>query len=106
MQSYDNKPKEQGFGKKIILEFLDFLKFKIENDALTAGELESLARMVMENANLYVTIDELSAYYGKSKDAVNSVIKRRMIQKPRRNVVLYSLSAFRKILPSSWREKH
>lgn len=106
MQRYENKPNEQGVWKRILLEFLDFLRLKIENDSLTIDELESIGRAIVEDMEVYATIDELSAHYGKSKDAVNGVIKRRMFEKPRRNVVLYSLSAFRRIIPSSWRKKH
>ena len=104
MQKYENKPEETNLWKGIVLEFLVFLKSKIENDTLTIGEVESIGRMIMENMELFGTIDELAAHYNKSKDAVNGVIKRRMIQRPRRNIVLYSLNAFSKIIPNSWRK--
>lgn len=106
MQRYENKSEEQCAGKRILLEFIDFIRFKVENDALTAGEIQSIVSAIVENADVYATIDELSSFYGKSKDAVNGIIKRKMIQRPRRNVVLYSLSAFRKIIPDNWRKNH
>ena len=102
---YDNKPKEQNFWKEILLEYLDFFRAKVESDSLTLGEMQSFASCFMENLDLYATIDELSEHYGKSKDAVNGIIKRKMFQRPRRNVVLYSFSAFRKIIPGSWRKR-
>lgn len=103
---YDNKPKEPNFWKEILLEFIDFFRAKVESDSLTLSEMQSVARCFMENLDLYATIDELSEHYNKSKDAVNGIIKRKMIQRPRRNVVLYSFSAFHKIIPESWRKKH
>lgn len=105
MQIYENKSKEQYSSKRILLEFIDFIRFKVENDTFTMGEMQSIARAIIGNADISATVDELSSFYGKSKDAVNGVIKRKMIQKPRRNVVLYSLSAFRKIIPDKWSHK-
>jgi len=105
MQMYDNKLKEPNFWKEILLEFIDFFRAKVESDSLTLGEMQSVARCFMEKLDLYATIDELSVHYDKSKDAVNGIIKRKMTQRPRRNVVLYSFSAFRKIIPESWRKK-
>jgi hypothetical protein len=52
---------------------------------------------------VYGTVDEIASFYGKSKDAVNGIIKRRYIGKPRRNIVLYSFSKFRKLVPENWR---
>lgn len=36
-------PKEQSTWKKIALEFLDYLRFKIESDSLTMEKVESIA---------------------------------------------------------------
>ena len=73
-------------------------------DDCTMRELKSTYRMFAENMELDGTIDDFAEFYDKSKDAVNGVIKRRMIQKPKRNVVLYQFHIFRKIIPSSWRK--
>ena len=88
--------------KRIVLEFLEFLRFKVENDKLSMRDVEAVARMFEENLTMTATLDELSDYYGKNKEAVRSVIKRRMFQKPIRNVVLYPFHVFRKLVPSSW----
>lgn len=90
--------------KKIVLEFLDFLKYKIENDRLTMEDIDSIARVIKEDMKIVGTLDDLAAFYGKSKDSVSSVIKRRMIQKPQRRVY-YSFNAFQKIVPEKWRTK-
>lgn len=34
--------------KQLLLEFLDFFRYKIENDLLTMGEVESLAKAISE----------------------------------------------------------
>ena len=74
-------------------------------DECTMAEAKSTARMLINNMELDGTIDDFAEFYGKSKDAVSGVIKRRMIAKPKRNVVLYPFHKFREIIPESWRKK-
>lgn len=73
-------------------------------DSCTMQELKATYRMFANNMELDGTIDDFAEFYGKSKDAVNGVIKRKMIQKPQRNVVLYKFHIFRKLIPNSWRK--
>ena len=94
------------FAKEFLLEFLSFLENKIVNDELLVEEYESIAKTIEENIPLYGTADDLARFYDKSKDAVNGIIKRNVVEKPRRNVVLHSFNAFCKKVPSSWRKKH
>lgn len=102
MQNYKEKPKEQSVGKRIILEFLDFLRFKIENDSLTLDEMDSIAQTIQENLVLYGTTEDFARYYRKSKDSVKVNISRKMFGRPIRKV-LYSFTQFRKIIPPSWK---
>lgn len=74
-------------------------------DSCTVGEMKSLNRMLIEHMEIEGTLDDFSEFYGKSKDAVSSVIKRRMIAKPRRNIVLYPFHVFQRLIPDSWRKK-
>ena len=88
-----------------IIEVLDFLKSKVKNKSCTKEQTDTIYKMISENMDIFATSDELAAHYGKSRDAVHGVIKRRMLEKPRRNVTLYSFKAFRKYVPSSWLKK-
>lgn len=101
-QSYKKPPEEQGFGKKIILDFLDFVRYKVESDSLTMEEADSIARTFMENVTLSATIDDLALYYGQSRNNVKVVICRKMLSKPRRRVH-YSFNEFSRIVPKGWR---
>ena len=94
--------RENNFAKILLLEFIDFVRYKVETDRMTMDDMEAILRTIESNMHIHATIDDLSAFYGKSKDAVNSVIKRRMIQKPLRNVVLYPFHVFLKLVPDSW----
>lgn len=68
------------------------------------AEMESALKALEDNMEIDGTIADFADFYGKSKDAVNGVIKRNLIEKPKRNIVLYPFHAFRKIIPPSWRK--
>lgn len=91
--------------KEFILEILDLLRAKLKNDTCTKEQVDSVYRVVSENLDVFASAEEIAKHYGKSLDAVHGVIKRRMIEKPRRNITLYSFKAFRRIVPPSWLKK-
>jgi hypothetical protein len=92
---------QQEVCKKIVLEFLAFLRYKIKNDLLTMEEIESIARMVEENLTVLGTAEDIARFYSQTTKNVTTVISRRMLEKPIRKV-FYSFKAFRKIKPASW----
>lgn len=97
-------PEKTNFAKRIILEFLDFIRFKIENDSLTMEEADSIAKTIENSLNLTGTTDDFARFYGKSKTNVTTVIDRKMLPKPRR-VLLHSFNLFRNAIPKSWVHK-
>lgn len=101
MQSYNKDSDNKELGKKILLEFLDFIRFKVENNLLTMEEIDGAARMIEEHIPLVGTADDLARFYGQSMTNVSSVINRRMIKKPIRRV-FHSFNEFRKVVPKSW----
>lgn len=65
MQKYKEESISQGLGKKIILDFLDYLSFKVRSDSLTMEEVDSISRVFMENIALSGTkaaIDQVEAH--------------------------------------------
>lgn len=92
-------------GDKLLSEILGFYKYKVDNNLCTPEEIKNAEKVLMENMEVYGTIGDFSEFYDKSKDAVNSVIKRRMPVKPKRNVVLYPFHIFQKLIPEKWRKK-
>ena len=94
---------QENIGKRILSEFLAYLKYKVDNDLLTMGEVESMAKAVEENISLLGTADDLARFYGQSRTNISSVINRRMLSKPIRRVY-YSFNAFRKIIPEMWKK--
>lgn len=93
---------EQQEGNKILSEILGFYKYKADNNLCTMEEVKTATKVLQENMDIDGTINDFAKFYDKSKDAVNSVIKRNLIEKPKRNVVLYPFHAFRKVIPRSW----
>ena len=91
--------------KDVLIEILDYYRHKINNNLCTMEEMNSVTKILEENMTISGTIGDFADFYGKSKDAVNSVIKNKLVQKPKRNVVLYPFHAFLKIIPASWRRK-
>ena len=89
-------------GKRVLAEFLDYLKYKVDNDLLTMEEVESMAKAIEENLTVLGTADDFARFYDQPRTNVSSVINRKMIQKPVRKVY-YSFKAFRKIAPDKWK---
>ncbi len=101
MQKYKEELKDRNVSKRIVLDYLEYLTFKVKNDSLTMEEADSLARTFTENLKLTGTIDDLARYYGQSRDNVKVVINRKLLSKPQRRV-FYSFSAFRQVIPKRW----
>lgn len=87
--------------KSIILDFIDFVRFKVENDSLTLPEYQSIVKAIGEGINLKGTADDFARFYGKTKTNVTTVIDRKMLTKPER-CLLHSFSEFQKAKPKSW----
>ena len=95
--------------KKTILNILDFLRHKVDNDQCTPEELRKFSDIAVKELNTSATIDELSDFYGQSRSNVSNVISRRPIpkeKKPKRRIY-YNFAWFNSNIPDSWkREKY
>jgi hypothetical protein len=89
------------YAKRIILEFLDYIRYKVENDRLTLEEADTIAKTLQGEMRLTGTADDFSRFYGKTKTNVTTVIDRKMLSKPRR-MVMHSFNEFRNAVPSGW----
>lgn len=87
----------------MLIATLRFWIKKIKRGDCTREQQRAILDAIDSVGEVDGTIEEIAEFYGKSKDAVNGVIKRRYVGKPKRNVVLYSFSKFRKICPPNWR---
>lgn len=93
--------------KQTILNILDFLRYKVDNDECTTEELRKFSDIATKELNANATIDELSEFYGQSRSNVSNVISRRPIpkdKKPKRRIY-YNFAWFDSIIPDSWKQK-
>ena len=98
-------PNNQNLVKKILSDFLGFLKYKVDNDKLTLDEEQAIVKLIEENLPLSGTSDDFADYYGQSPVNIRCVIHRKMIEKPVRKV-LYPFLSFSKKIPSKWRSRY
>lgn len=91
-------------GDEYLKEILRFYLFKLDAGGCGMQEVDSLTKLLEQNMQLSGTKEEFARFYGKSKDAVSSVINRKMSVKPKRNKVLYPFHLFAKLVPPSWHE--
>lgn len=90
--------------KELLSEILGYYKKKVDDNMCTMDEINSAAKVLQENMQIHGTLDDLSSFYCKSKDAVSGIIKRNLLAKPKKNVTLYPFHAFQKVIPKSWRK--
>lgn len=90
--------------KKLILEILDYYRYKIENDECTAEDMKTVYDALSKGVVCETTIKDLAEFYGQSENNVRNVISRKVIKKPRR-MILYNFLDVIKIIPKSWRSK-
>lgn len=97
MQRYENN-------SNLLSEFIDYLKYKIDNKRLTLREAENLRKMFFDNLSLTGTAEDIAGYYRKTPQDVRNVVHRKMLAKPERRVH-YSFSEFQDIAPNNWKKK-
>ena len=102
MQSYNNMPDNQTLVKRILSDFLGYLRYKVDNDKLTLEEEQAFVKLIEDNLPISGTSDDFARYYKQSPVNVRSVINRKMVDKPRR-MVMFSFLKFSKIIPDKWR---
>ena len=103
IQRYKEDSSKRNINKEILCEFLDFLKFKVVNDRLTADEVASIVNSIVSGIDLYASTSELARFYNQSEHNIHCVANRRLIQKPVRRVY-YPFSAFSRVVPEAWKK--
>ena len=89
--------------KHSLSEIIGYIKYKVDNDLCTQEEIESVAKMAVENLELYGSIEDLARFYGVPESKVRNTINRKMVEKPKRRVY-YRFLSFMKIVPEKWRK--
>lgn len=92
--------------KKYILDIIDFIRYKVDNDLCTPEELESVAKAVEKDIVLYGTAEDIAKFYDKSQSAVRTELSRNVLDKPKRRV-FHRFDRFCKSVADKWnKNKH
>lgn len=87
--------------KRVILEVLDYLKYKVLNDDCTLEELRSFQDVITDNLDINCTTQDLAERYGQSRSNVRNALSRNFMPKPKRRVY-YNFSKFISFIPKRW----
>lgn len=93
--------------KTLLLEVIDFLRYKVETDQCTMEELRKFTNIVTEQLDTLASTQEIADFYGQNIYNVHNVLNRRPIPKdkqPKRRVY-FSFNLFAKLKPKSWKRK-
>lgn len=94
--------------KGLVLEILDFYRYKILSDKCTPEDLETIFDALDKNIISEASIKDIAEYYGQSESNVRNIASRKIIDKPKRRV-FYNFAKFVQIVPVGWikgRKKH
>lgn len=89
--------------KKILIEILDFYRYKLDNDKCTAEDMKTVFNALDNGVVCETTIKDLADFYGQSESNVRNVLSRNIVEKPKRKVAYNFISACR-ILPQKWKK--
>lgn len=94
--------------KKLLLEILDFLRYKVDTDQCTAEEIRKFADIATEQLDTIATTQEIADFYGEKVENVHNVLKRRPIPKDKRPTkrIYFSFNLFAKLKPKSWKRSN
>lgn len=96
--------KKESVMRDTLAEFFGMLQYKVKHGFFTVDDVKAMLRAVESCGGLSATIQDLAGYYHTSEVNVRSVIKRRIIDKPKRKVY-YDFLQFSDVVPPSWHER-
>lgn len=88
--------------KEMLLEIMDFYRYKVENDKCTDADMREAFNLLSENVSSEATIKDIARHYGQSDSNVRNVLSRKYIGKPTRKVT-YNFAGVSKVIPTSWK---
>ena len=95
--------KTEGNIKGVLLEFLKFAEYQVENDRCSLEQMKSLCEVIMRDIKVMATIDDIAGFYGQSSSNVRNVLARRIIPKgDKERRVMYNFTRFVKMMPEKW----
>ena len=87
--------------KTLVNLTLDFWKYKLNHNACTMEEIESLSKAMQKELNVLGTAEDFAKFCEQSENNVRKVINRKVVDKPKRRVY-YKFLSFIKNIPDKW----
>ena len=99
--------KTEGNIKGVLLEFLKFAEYQVENDRCSLEQMKSLCEVIMRDIKVMATIDDIAGFYGQSSSNVRNVLARRIIPKgDKERRVMYNFARFIRMMPEKWLKRN
>lgn len=89
--------------KQALLDAVDFIRYKIETDACTPEEMQSVFRLVQERTINKATTQDIADFYGQSKSNVRNIACRWGIKGESKRY--YDFHQLQRFIPKSWRKR-
>ena len=97
-----SKKDKRSLLKWMLIDFLGYLQYKLENDLFTLDEMIAIRTFFYDKLDIMGTSEDFARYYGKPAVNVRVVINRKLLAKPVRKV-LYPFKEFSKVVPDTWK---
>lgn len=91
--------------KEYLIQLLDLFKTQLKNGSCTKEQEDALYHALSEIMPVGATADDIADHFGKTKSAVFSIIKNKMLSKPKKNITLYNFKEFCRRVPASWKKR-
>lgn len=93
--------------KSVLIDFLRFGIWQIQNDKCTYEQMRSIAETIMEDLKVMASVDDIAEFYGQSRSNVSNILSRRIVpSRDKERVTRYNLSWFIRQMPSRWLSRH
>lgn len=89
--------------KQLLLDIIDFIRYKIDSDSCTAEEMKSAYKLISEHTLTKATTNDIAEFYGQSPSNVRNVISRWGIPSSSKRYI--DFNQFLKYKPKSWRNR-
>lgn len=90
--------------REVLCDCLGLIEHKIKNGSVTISDIRTMVDTLVSSVGVDATIKEVAGFYNTSEVNVRSLIKRRIMRKPKRRVY-YDFREICRNVPKSWHAK-
>lgn len=90
--------------KEVLLEIIDFYRYKLVNDKCTPRDMQIAFDLLSESVVCEATIKDIAEFYGQSESNVRNIASRKSVQKSR-HAIIYDFKSFINAIPERWKKQ-